>query len=250
MNPIKKKCFLYYVLFLMLIFAKDLHPKKQKEVVIPFDVQLSLEFIKYELQHYKNEIQNNPNSNMHAQIIKEETEILVQSADKKLQKELKKNLINIFKDNDIAIQFNADNTVTYLAKLMVLPDDSEHFNNNKIIMKRRHKKLPKKHSYKTPEAKQIVAPKKIHGARRTMKRLKKEAEERERLAQKLLDQKILAKKEAYFKEKQKDFLHQQAKLRAKIAHEHAIELKKFEDDFKTSFKKGTPGPNDGTMQVI
>lgn len=194
--------------------TKNISDDKQKSS-LPFNLKISLDIIALELEHYKDQFKADWNTNVHAQVIIEEAEILVQTAPIEFQNELKTSIINIFAKNDLDIEFTTQNRIiTNIEpiKLIFLKEDT------KI---KRLKSLPKKHKKKQQEAKQIVAPKKIHGARRTMKRLKKEAEERRQREYEAIKTRIEAKKEAVLKAKKETLLQKEARIRENIIREHA-----------------------------
>lgn len=192
----------------------------KKGISLPFNLQISLDVIGLELEHYKDQFKVDWNTNVHAQVIIEEAEILVQTAPKEFQNKLKNKIVELFAKNNLIIEFTNQNKITTKIELLQLTPLTKH---NKI----KRLKFPKKHKKKQKEAKQILAPKKIHGARRTMKRLKKEAAEQKRREYEEIKARIEAKKEAILKTKREAVLREEARIRENILREHAKLREKF-----------------------
>lgn len=193
-------------------------PEDKKKISLPFNLQLSLDVIGLELEHYKDQFKEDWALDEHAQVIIEEAEILVQTAPPPLQSELKAQVIALFAKNNLTIEFSNQNTI--IPKIEPIQLISLKKNDD---TKKRHGKLPKKHKKKSHEAKQIFAPKKIHGARRTMKRLKKEAEEQRKREHEAIKARIIAKNKAILKAKRDAFLKEEALMRERIIKEQARE---------------------------
>ncbi len=207
-------------------------PEAKKNISLPFNLEISLDVIGLELAHYKDQFKKDWNTSQDIQVIIEEAEILVQTAQTEFQTELKSKITNLFKKYNALIAFTADNKI--IPQIKIVPkkikntDDTDTDSDTEILNKRKEEKLklPKKHKKKKTQAKQIVAPKRIHGARRTMKRLKKEAEERRIKEIEAIKARIEAKKDAVLKEKRKNFLEQEARIRENMIREHAKEREK------------------------
>jgi hypothetical protein len=199
----------------------------KKKASFPFGLEISVDVIGLELAHYKDQFKKDWNTNVHAQVIIEEAEILVQTAPIEFQNELKTKVINIFAKNNALIQFTTHNKI--IPKIKTISDDIQQSDEVETILEERKKnkekkiKLPKKHKKKKLKAKQIVAPKKIHGARRTMKRLKREAEQRRKREYEAIRAKIAAKNDAVMKAKRDDFFKEEARIRENMIREHATE---------------------------
>lgn len=199
----------------------------KKKVFIPFKLQLSLDVIDIEIEHYQEAFKKAWNTDMHVQVILEEAELLVQTAPRQLQNLLKQAIIASFKKNNINVSFTQENKivpalilpVSYIDNHTDLPADDIAMTTQKITEEKKLK-LPKKHKKKKIVAKQIVAPKKIHGARRTMKRLAKEAEEARKRAIETIKAQITAKKEALLRARKEAVLKDEQQARERIIKEH------------------------------
>lgn len=188
---------------------------KKQVTSLPFNLQLSLDVIGIELRHYKDQFSDDWNTNIHAQVIIEEAELLVQTTPIQFQELLKTKIIELFQENDLFINFTQGNTIT----VDIDPNKEKRF---RIQTKIKHIKAPKKHKHTKEVIIKGFKPKKIHGARRTMKRLQKEEEERRKKAYQELVERLASKKEAY----KREILEKEEPLR----QQYVKETKKTMDD--------------------
>lgn len=211
--------------------------KDQKTDVLPFGLQLSIDVIDLELKHYKSQFNDDWDTNPHAKIIIEEAEILVQTAPLEFQNKLKTKIIELFKKNDLLISFAADNTIIRT----IDPIKTDLFWEKKRI---KHSKLPKKHKHKKEAMIKGFQPKKIHGARRTIKRLKKEQEEAKKSALAEIKARIEAKRTAALKAQKEDLVRNETQIRNQILVEHAKireeMLHKLEENLDTNLDTKKP----------
>ncbi|MBI2344898.1 hypothetical protein HYV10_02380 [Candidatus Dependentiae bacterium] len=205
---------LFFSLFITIsmIFNQEPTDSANKDS-LPFSLQLPINIIELELNHYKDQFTHYWQTNPHAQIIIEEAEILVQTAPDKFQDAIKTQIINLFEKYNLFINFTASNTVIItnnpIKKLELLTPEHR-------IHTRKHKKhMPTKKSTSI-----AFKPKRIHGARRTMNRLKKEAREKEKRDRAAIKARIEAEKERLLHTQKEKFLGQENAIQKDIFHEY------------------------------
>ena len=184
MNYIKIK----YILLLSctalnIILADDNKQGFMLNFFIPLEVEISLDFLKTEIENYKDELKNDWNSPRSQSIIKK-AEHIAQSAPTNFQDDVTQKIINFFDAIDIKISFKP-------IHLTIINDEIEarnHFEdlNNQIsliqqkkdLLTKRIKEQKKLNAQNAKKNKKTIVPikfkpKKIKGARRSMKKLQK-----------------------------------------------------------------------------
>ena len=119
MNCIKMLLYSGFIMFFIVLQAenKKISAVKKDDLILPFKLVLSLDLLKLELNHYKNQFIGNWSNNTHAKVITEEAEILVQTTKKSLQETLKKQITTAFlKEAQATIYFNPDNIIIPVIK--------------------------------------------------------------------------------------------------------------------------------------
>ncbi len=165
------------------------------DIFFPLETEISLDFLKLQIKKNQIDLQNDWNG-LQSKIIIKKAESIVKASSKDLIEKIKEKIIGYFEEIDITIFFTQDNMIvkddssqdsdSLLFEKKNQEEDEQKLIEEQIIAQEKYKELhPETTVHKNAKHK------KIHGARRTMKRLKKryanEAKEKKEHHKELLE---------------------------------------------------------------
>jgi hypothetical protein len=187
-----KRCWIAYAIWTISgISATDsFNQKFISDILIPFEVELSLDFLKNEIEESKDILQNEWDSPRSQKII-QKAEHLVQDNPEKFKKNITNSIISFFSNIDINIIFNQDDMIIKRdiiddKNLTIINNEQNNQNIRRLEFLQEQAQAKKKHAQNKKETGyKDLKPKKIRGARRSMKKLQqyhadKEKKEKER----------------------------------------------------------------------